>query len=166
MKQPFEAEPEPVQEEVIQQQDYLYEQQEMHSYVAEVSSQTIVTSQTRTEENVTFEQLAADASYEEIIEETINEEQKNEVDEVSEVSSAFAEQLANVQTQLMALSHLPKTIQSTLDEITKQLQQLIPPMKVKGRSVEPEMKAQIETQMAANDGNTNSTFVLLNFRSS
>lgn len=157
MKQPFEPEPEPVQEELIQQQDYMYEQQEMHSYVAEVSAQTIITTQTRTED-VTFEQLAADASYEEIVEETINEEQKNEEDEVSEVSSAFAEQLANVQTQLMALSHLPKTIQSTLDEITKQLQQLIPPMKVKGKSVEPEMKAQIEaqleTQIAANDGNT------------
>lgn len=158
MKQPFEPEPEPVQEEFIQQQqDYMYEQQEMHSYVAEVSAQTIITTQTRTED-VTFEQLAADASYEEIVEETINEEQKNEEDEVSEVSSAFAEQLANVQTQLMALSHLPKTIQSTLDEITKQLQQLIPPMKVKGKSVEPEMKAQIEAQIeaqiAANDGNT------------
>lgn len=151
-QQPFEPEPESVQEEIIQQQDSSYEQQEMHTYVAEVSSQTIVTSETRTEENVTFEQLAADASYEEIIEEIINEEQKNEEDEISEVSSAFAEQLANVQTQLMALSHLPKTIQSTLDEITKQLQQLIPPMKVKGKSVEPEMqKAQVE-QIAADEG--------------
>lgn len=157
-KQPIEPEQDPIQQEFIQQQqEYLYEQQEMHSYVAEVSAQTIITSQTRTED-VTFEQLAADASYEEIIEETINEEQKIEEDEVSQVSSAFAEQLANVQTQLMALSHLPKTIQSTLDEITKQLQQLIPPMKVKGKSVEPEMKAQIvaeaEALMAADDGKT------------
>lgn len=37
----------------------------------------------------------------------------------------------------MALSHLPKTIQSTLDEITKQLQALIPPTKSKLKSVEP-----------------------------
>ncbi|CAO1388389.1 unnamed protein product [Diamesa serratosioi] len=147
-----EPEPEPVQEEIIEQkQECLYEQQEMHSYVAEVSSQTIVTTETRTEENVTFEQLAADASYEEIIEETINEEQKKEEDEISEVSSAFAEQLANVQTQLMALSHLPKTIQSTLDEITKQLQQLIPPMKVKGKSVEPEMKSEQIIEVAVNE---------------
>lgn len=157
LKPIIEPEQEPDQQEFIQQhQEYMYEQHEMRSYVAEVSAQTIITSETRTED-VTFEQLAADASYEEIVEETINEEQKNEEDEVSEVSSAFAEQLANVQTQLMALSHLPKTIQSTLDEITKQLQQLIPPMKVKGKSVEPEMKAQIEAQVgaqiAANDGN-------------
>lgn len=42
----------------------------------------------------------------------------------------------------MALSHLPKTIQSTLDEITKQLNALIPPIKSKLKSVEPEVKAE------------------------
>lgn len=70
----------------------------------------------------------------------MEEEVKSE--EVSVLSSAFAEQLANVQCQLMALSHLPKTIQSTLDDITKQLQSLIPTSKLKQKSVEPEIKVE------------------------
>jgi hypothetical protein len=112
--------------------------------VAEVSSQTIVTTTSTTtttcEESVTFEELAAEATGEPVNEELAAEEIKIQEDEVSVVSSAFAEQLANVQTQLMALSHLPKTIQSTLDEITKQLQSLIPTKKQK--SVEPEVKVE------------------------
>jgi len=102
------------------------------------------TTTTTTEEFVTFEELAADATGEEANEELITDELKS--DEVSVVSSAFAEQLANVQTQLMALSHLPKTIQSTLDEITKQLQSLIPPSKlVKQNTAEPENKSEETT---------------------
>lgn len=105
---------------------------------------------TTSEETVTFEELAADATGEPANEELIAEESKNSEDEVSIVSSAFAEQLVNVQTQLMALSHLPKTIQSTLDEITKQLQSLIPPSKQKQISVEPEVQA--ETATVTNEG--------------
>lgn len=74
-------------------------------------------------------------SFEEIAAEVCGNEnghtEETAEDEISEVSSAFAEQLSSVQTQLMALSHLPKTIQATLDEITKQLQQLIPTNKRK-----------------------------------
>jgi hypothetical protein len=124
------------------------EQVECQSYVAEVSSQTVVTTTTTTttsEETVTFEELAADATGEPACEDLIAEETKSMEDEVSVVSSAFAEQLANVQTQLMALSHLPKTIQSTLDEITKQLQSLIPLPKQKQRSLEPEAQAGTST---------------------
>lgn len=110
--------------------------------MAEVTSETIVTNTTTTtttcEEVTTFEELAAEVTGEPINEELAAEEAKSQEDEVSIVSSAFAEQLVNVQTQLMALSHLPKTIQSTLDEITKQLQSLIPPSKLKLKSVEPE----------------------------
>jgi hypothetical protein len=106
--------------------------------VAEVTSQTIIT-----EEAVTFEELAADATGEPINENLVEEEAKSE--EVSVVSSAFAEQLANVQSQLMALSKLPKAIQSTLDEITKQLQSIIPTQKLKAQSVEPEIKVEEET---------------------
>lgn len=111
--------------------------------MAEVSSQTIVTTMTTTttsEETVTFEELAADATGEPVNDALVEEEAKSE--EVSVLSSAFAEQLANVQCQLMALSHLPKTIQTTLDEITKQLQTLIPPSKLKQKSVEPEIKVE------------------------
>jgi hypothetical protein len=79
---------------------------------------------------------------------------------VSVVSSAFAEQLANVQSQLMALSHLPKTIQSTLDEITKQLQSLIPTPKLKQKSVEPESKATNEEKVVTNEGDFSLTFPL------
>lgn len=87
----------------------------------------------------TFEELASEVTGEMLNEELAAEEVKSQ-EEVSILSSAFAEQLANVQTQLMALSHLPKTIQSTLDEITKQLQSLIPPSKLKQKSIEPENK--------------------------
>lgn len=78
------------------------------------------------------------------------------------LSSAFAEQLANVQSQLMALSHLPKTIQSTLDEITKQLQSLIPTPKLKQKSVEPESKAATtnEEKVVTNEGDFSLTFPL------
>lgn len=111
--------------------------------MAEVSSQTFVTTMTSTttsEETVTFEELAADATGEPVNDVLVEEETKSE--EVSVLSSAFAEQLANVQCQLMALSHLPRTIQTTLDEITKQLQTLIPPAKLKQKSVEPEIKVE------------------------
>lgn len=99
-----------------------------------------MTSTTTSEETVTFEELAADATGEPVNDVLVEEETKSE--EVSVLSSAFAEQLANVQCQLMALSHLPRTIQTTLDEITKQLQTLIPPAKLKQKSVEPEIKVE------------------------
>lgn len=120
--------------------------------MAEVSEQTIVTTTTTTttEESVTFEELAADATGEAVNEILVEEEVKS--DEVSVVSSAFAEQLANVQCQLMALSHLPKTIQSTLDEITKQLQSLIPPSYLKQKSLEPEIKVE-EAAAVTSEGN-------------
>lgn len=87
---------------------------------------------------LTFEDLAADATGEVVNGKLIEDELKGSEDEVSIVSSAFTEQLESVQKQLMALSHLPKTIQSTLDDITKQLQALIP---TKHKSVEPEVAA-------------------------
>lgn len=90
----------------------------------------------------TFEELAAEVTGEPVNEDLAAEEVKNQEEEISIVSSAFAEQLANVQTQLMALSHLPKTIQSTLDEITRQLQSLIPPSKLKQKSNEPENRVE------------------------
>lgn len=130
------------QEEIVEENE-VQEQIECQTYVAEVSSQTVVTTTTTTivsDETVTFEELAADATGEPLNEDLIAEEAKTLEDEVSVMSSAMAEQLANVQTQLMALSHLPKTIQTTLDEITKQLQALIPPSKLKQKSVEPETK--------------------------
>jgi hypothetical protein len=106
---------------------------------------------TTSEETLTFEQLAAEAMGEPINEERLEEELKASEDEASVVSSAFAEQLCNVQTQLMALSHLPKTIQSTLDEITKQLQSLIPASHQKQKSVEPEIK--VEEVVETSEGN-------------
>ena len=118
--------------------------------------------------------MAAEATGEPLNNELITEEVKSQEDEVSVVSSAFAEQLANVQTQvsvpqkemlirvlryklflliqLMALSHLPKTIQSTLDEITKQLQSLIPPSKLKQKSLEPEPEIKVEETIVTNEG--------------
>lgn len=131
------------------------EQIECQSVITEVSSQTVVTSTTTTtttssEEVVSFEELAAEATGEPLNADLIAEEVKSQEDEVSVVSSAFAEQLANVQTQLMALSHLPKTIQSTLDEITKQLQSLIPPSKLKQKSIEPEIK--VEETIVTSEG--------------
>lgn len=130
-------------EGVIEQNEEMIEQNEVHehiecqSLIAEVSSQTFVSTTTTTcEEAVTFEELAAAATGEPVNEILVEEEAKSE--EVSVLSSAFAEQLANVQSQLMALSHLPKTIQSTLDDITKQLQSLIPTSKLKSKFVEPE----------------------------
>lgn len=104
---------------------------------------------TTCEETLTFEELAADATGEPVNEVLLEEESNSE--EVSVVSSAFAEQLANVQSQIMALSHLPKTIQSTLDEITKQLQSLIPPSKLKQKSVEPEIT--VEEATVTSEGN-------------
>lgn len=96
-------------------------------------------------QNVTFEELAADATGEPVNGKLLDDELKTSEDEVSIVSSAFAEQLENVQKQLMALSHLPKTIQSTLDDISKQLQSLIP---TKQKSVEPEtMKETVATEI-------------------
>lgn len=101
---------------------------------------------------MTFEELAADATGDPLNEDLAAEEVKSQEDEVSIVSSAFAEQLQNVQTQLMALSHLPKTIQTTLDEITKQLQSLIPPSKLKQKSIEPEIVVE-EAAAMTNEGN-------------
>jgi hypothetical protein len=92
-----------------------------------------VATTTTTTETLTFEELAAAVTGEEINEDLVADEIKSQSDEVSVVSSAFAEQLSSVQSQLMALSHLPKTIQSTLDEITKQLQSLIPTITTKAR---------------------------------
>jgi hypothetical protein len=137
-----------LQEEVVELCE-VQEQVECQTYSAEVSSETVMTMTTTTtttsEEVVTFEELAAEATGEPVNEDLIAEESKSQEDEVSIVSSAFAEQLLNVQTQLMALSHLPKTIQSTLDEITKQLQSLIPPSKLKQPSLEPEVKPEEAT---------------------
>lgn len=139
-------------------------QQEEEIVVAEVSSETVVstttttTTTTTTETAVTFEELAAEVTGEVANEELIAEEIKSQEDEASMVSSAFAEQLANVQTQLMALSHLPKTIQSTLDEITKQLQSLIPTPKSKLKSVEPESKTTDEEKVVTNEGDFSLTF--------
>lgn len=110
---------------------------------------------TTCEETVTFEELAADATGDPLNEELAADEVKSQEDEVSILSSAFAEQLQNVQTQLMALSHLPKTIQSTLDEITKQLQSLIPPSKLKQKSIEPEIV--VEEATMTNEGNLQSS---------
>lgn len=115
------------------------------------------TTTTTCEESVTFEELAADATGEAVNSDLAAEETKSQEDEISVVSSAFAEQLANVQTQLMALSHLPKTIQSTLDEITKQLQSLIPPSKLKQKSAEPEIK--VEEVSVTSEGNLNVNFL-------
>jgi len=121
-----------------------------------MSSETIITSTemtTTSTEVVTFEELAADATGEAVNEELIAEEIKSQSDEVSIVSSAFAEQLESVQSQLMALSHLPKTIQTTLDEITKQLQSLIPTSKLnKQKSVEPENTSTSEENTKTNEG--------------
>jgi PDZ and LIM domain protein 5/6/7 len=125
------------EQEIVQVQ----EQVEIETCTAEISSETVITTETTTTETVTFEELAAEATGEPVNEELITEEIKSQEDEVSVLSSAFAEQLANVQCQLMALSHLPKTIQSTLDDITKQLQSLIPTQKLKQKSVESECKA-------------------------
>lgn len=114
--------------------------------------ETFISSTIITSTAVTFEEIAAEATGESANEELLAEEMKSQSDEVSVVSSAFAEQLANVQTQLMALSHLPKTIQSTLDEITKQLQSLIPTPKSNQKSVEPESKATDEEKAVTNEG--------------
>lgn len=103
------------------------------------------------EETISFEELAAEATGEPLNSDFIMEDVKNQEDEVSVVSSAFAEQLINVQAQLLALSHLPKTIQSSLDEITKQLQCLIPPSKLKQKSPEPEIEEQDANVLS--DGN-------------
>lgn len=92
------------------------------------------------QKQLTFEELAADATGEAVNGKLLDDELKGSEDEVSIVSSAFTEQLESVQKQLMALSHLPKTIQSTLDDITKQLQALIP---TKQKSVEPEVAHEV-----------------------
>lgn len=149
------------QEETVEETVQVQEQQ----ITTEMSSETIVTTTvTSTTEVVTFEELAADATGEPANEDLIAEEIKSQEDEVSIVSSAFAEQLESVQNQLMALSHLPKTIQSTLDEITKQLQSLIPTSKLnKQKSVEPEVISTIEEDTKANEGEFSSTFVIKNF---
>ena len=151
-------------ENIVEQQEEHVERSEVQehiecqSYVAEVSSQTFVTTTTMTsttttseEQVLSFEELAADATGEPLNEELIAEEVKVQEDEISVVSSAMAEQLANVQTQLLALSHLPRTIQSTLDEIAKQLEALIPP-KLKQKSVEPEIKVEEEFVVVTSEG--------------
>lgn len=152
------------QKEEVEERNEVQEQIECQSYVAEVSSQTIVTTTTMTsttsEEVVTFEELAADATGEPVNETLVEEEAKSE--EVSVLSSAFAEQLANVQSQLMALSHLPRTIQSTLDDITKQLQSLIPPSKLKQKSTEPEIRVEeaATTTTETSEGNFQLRFLI------
>jgi hypothetical protein len=142
------------QEEVEEAQE-IVQVQEQH-FTTEMSSETIITSTqvtTTSTEVVTFEELAADATGEAVNEELIAEEIKSQSDEVSIVSSAFAEQLESVQSQLMALSHLPKTIQTTLDEITKQLQSLIPTSKLnKQKSVEPENNSTAEENTKTSEG--------------
>lgn len=55
-----------------------------------------------------FEELAAEATGEPLNEELIAEEVKSQEDEVSVVSSAMAEQLANVQVQVACSSLSPK----------------------------------------------------------
>lgn len=84
---------------------------ETHSYVAEVTTHTTVTSSTTCEttcETVTsFEELAAEVTGEPLNEELIAEEVKSQEDEVSVVSSAMAEQLANVQVQV---AYAPATL--------------------------------------------------------
>jgi hypothetical protein len=138
------------EEQVIESQSYVAETiVKTTTTTTAVHSSTTTTTTSEEEETVTFEELAADATGDEVNEQLVADEQKTSEDEISVVSSAFAEQLANVQTQLMALSHLPKTIQSTLDEITKQLQTLIPPSKLKQKSIEPEAKTEEETAVTA-----------------
>ncbi|KAG5681342.1 hypothetical protein PVAND_010787 [Polypedilum vanderplanki] len=125
-------------EENVQVQEQISTTTETHSESTFVATSTVTTTTT---ESLTFEELAADATGEEINEDLVADEIKSQSDEVSVVSSAFAEQLSSVQSQLLALSHLPKTIQSTLDEITKQLQSLIPTITTKAKeekSNEPE----------------------------
>lgn len=134
-----------------EQQEIITKEEEI--MVAEVSSETVVTTTTTTttETVTTFEEIAAEVTGEAINDELVAEEIKSQEDEMSIVSSAFAEQLENVQSQLMALSHLPKTIQSTLDEITKQLQSLIP-TKSKQKSAEPENASTNEEKVVTNEG--------------
>lgn len=120
-----------------------------------MSSETVITTttvETTTTESLTFEELAAAATGEKVNDELVADEIKSQEDEMSIVSSAFAEQLENVQSQLMALSHLPRTIQSTLDEITKQLQSLIPTTKQKQKSAEPESNTTNEEKVVTNEG--------------
>lgn len=102
------------------------------------------------QQSLTFEELAAAATGEPVNGKLLDEELKTSEDEISIVSSAFTEQLVNVQKQLMALSHLPKTIQSSLDEITKQLQALIPSQQQK--SVEPEVNTTAADDAAQIEG--------------
>lgn len=134
-----------------EQQEVITKEEE--TIVAEVSSETVVTTTTTTttETVTTFEEIAAEVTGEAVNDELVAEEIKSQEDEMSIVSSAFAEQLENVQSQLMALSHLPKTIQSTLDEITKQLQSLIP-TKAKQKSAEPENATTNEEKVVTNEG--------------
>lgn len=146
-----------------EQQEVVTKEEEI--IAAEVSSETIVTTTTETtivtEKVTTFEEIAADATGEVVNDELVAEEIKSQEDEMSIVSSAFAEQLENVQSQLMALSHLPKTIQSTLDEITKQLQSLIPTTKLKQKSTEPESNTTNEEKVVTNEGDFSLTFPAL-----
>lgn len=140
--------------------------QEQEVIVAEVSSETVVTTtetSTTITEVKTFEEIAADATGEVANDELVAEEIKSQEDEMSIVSSAFAEQLENVQSQLMALSHLPRTIQSTLDEITKQLQSLIPTKANKQKSAEPESNTKNEEKVVTNEGDFSLPFPFLIF---
>jgi hypothetical protein len=145
------------------------EQQEVTEeiIIAEMSSETVVSTTTTTETTTiteqvtTFEEIAAEVTGEAVNDELVAEEIKSQEDEMSIVSSAFAEQLENVQSQLMALSHLPKTIQSTLDEITKQLQSLIPTTKLKQKSTEPESNTTNEEKVVTNEGDFSLPFPFL-----
>lgn len=57
---------------------------------------------------------------------------ENDPEEILSVSdSALERQLADVQKQLEALSHLPSTIQATLEAVTKQIAEIIPAFKIR-----------------------------------
>lgn len=57
---------------------------------------------------------------------------QGENDDILSISeSALEKQLADVQKQLEALSHLPSTIQATLEAVTKQIAEIMPAFKIR-----------------------------------
>lgn len=117
------------------------EEQPMPELVEQWVSEVVTQATQIAEECKSFDELIEEQNI--AADEAKKAEENN--DDTSQVSSAFAEQLYNVQNQLLALSHLPKTIQSTLDEITKQIQQLIPPGKFKMVVQEEEPAVEVAT---------------------
>lgn len=117
-------EPEEPEQELPQEPE-----QPMPELIEQWVSEVVTQATQIAEECTSFDELIEEQNI--AAEEAKKAEENMQNDDTSVVSSAFAEQLYNVQNQLLALSHLPKTIQSTLDEITKQIQQLIPPGKFK-----------------------------------